>query len=104
MFNDGFIRDPPDPRDPPDLVPSVRAPDIHHQPEDIVPRLSLHHRLVREHAAVPAGVLDVPRRLATLVAQPEARVTHDIELAVRIERQAVASGIVVRTRSKDSRV
>src|SRR6266498_130150 len=101
MFTLCFIPDPPDL---PDLVPSVCAPNVDHQSEDVVPGLSLHHRRVREHAAVPADVPEVPRRLAALVPHPKTCVPHDVELAIRIERQTVAASLVVCARSEDGRV
>src|SRR5262249_31823928 len=100
MFSFLFIPDLPDP---PDLyrgggnsgVPAVRAPDRDHQAQDVGPRLRLRHRRVREHAAVPADVIERTRRLTGFVAQPEAGVTNDVELAVRIRGQAVTSRLVV---------
>ena len=43
-------------------------------------------------------------RLAVLVAQPEAGVMGDVELAVGVGRQAVAAGVVVRSRAEDGGV
>src|SRR5688500_19880559 len=59
------------------------------------------HR-VWEHAAVPADVLELARHVALFVAQPEARVLDDVQLAVRIERLAVAAGLVVRSEEHTS--
>ena len=64
----------------------------------------LHHRGVREHAAIPADVLEGARRLSAVVAHPEAGVAGDIQLAVRIVRQAMTAGLVVRSRAFDGRV
>ncbi len=42
--------------------------------------------------------------LAVLVAEPEAGVMGDVELAVGVGRQAVAAGVVVRARAEDGGV
>ena len=59
------------------------------------------HDLVGEHAAVPADVLECLGQLAVVVAQPVAGVLGDVELAVRVVRQAVAAGLVVGARALD---
>ena len=48
--------------------------------------------------------LNALRRLAVLVAHPVAGVMHDVELAVRIVRQAMAAGLVVRAGAFHRRV
>src|SRR5271157_1261785 len=75
--------------------PSVRVADADHRCEDVVPRLRLHHDGVGEHAAVPADVPELLGELPTLVAEPEAGVMGDVQLAAGVGRQAVAAGVVV---------
>src|SRR5262245_46750328 len=60
------------------LFPAMRIADGEHCPEDAVPRLGLHHCLVREHATVPADVFEFLRRIAVGVAHPEAGVVRDL--------------------------
>ncbi len=77
----------------------MRVADGDHRGEDVVPGLRLHHHGVGEHAAVPADVAERLGQLAGLVAEPEAGVVRDVELAVGVGRQAVSAGVVVRPRA-----
>ena len=72
--------------------------------EDVVPGLLLLHHRVGEHAAVPADVPDRLGQVAVLVAEPEAGVLGDVELAVGVVAQAVAAGLVVGAGAEDRAV
>ena len=61
-------------------------PDLNHRREDVVPGLLLAHDIVREHAAVPANVLELLSHLTGVIAHPVAGVASDVQLAVRIGR------------------
>src|SRR5206468_10131335 len=80
-------------------VPTMRVANRAHGSEDVIPRLLLGHDRVWKHAAVPADVIELALHAAVVVAQPEPRVPHDVEPAVRIMRKAVPPGLVVRTGS-----
>ena len=79
--------------------PPVRVPHGDHRRQNVVPGLALHHHGVGEHAAVPADVPDALGRLAVGVAEPEAGVADDVQLAVGVGGQAVPAGLVVRARA-----
>src|SRR5436190_24109244 len=74
-------------------IPAVSAANFDQETQHVVPRRRLHHRCVREHAAVPADVIERLRDLALLVAHPQTGMTNDVELAVRIGGQAMAAGL-----------
>src|SRR5580700_9171069 len=76
-----------------DSIPPVPGANGNHGPENRTPSLGFMHRRVRKHAAVPTYVFDF------LAAQPDAGRSHDIEFAVGIAGQAVATGFVVRSRT-----
>src|SRR5881394_2355029 len=85
-------------------VPAVRLADRNHRAEDVVPRLLVEHRRIGEHTAVPADVLEGAGRLPVVAAHPGARVAHDVELPIRVERRTVAAGLVVRSFALDRAV
>src|SRR5215207_11102600 len=74
--------------------PAVGIPDIDHRAQDVVPGLLIQHRLIGEHAAVPADVLVGAGRLAGFIAHPEPSVVDDIEPPVRVVYRAMAAGLV----------
>src|SRR4051794_22963256 len=61
------------------LPPPMLIPHLHHHPQDVVPRLRLHHHFVGEHAAVPADVPQPLHGMAGAVLEPEAGVLRDVE-------------------------
>src|SRR4051812_30441867 len=77
------------------FYPAVGVADGDHCAEDVVPSLRLHQSLIREHAAVPADVVEAAARLTALVAQPVAGVFDDVDFAVGCVRQAVAACFIV---------
>jgi hypothetical protein len=85
-------------------VPPVRIPHRNHRRQNVIPRLRIKHRFVREHAAVPIDVLRAARWLALLITKPQASGAHDIHLAVGVVGQTVASSLVVRAGAFDRRV
>src|SRR5579883_1280482 len=78
------------------LRPAMGVAHLDHHRQNTVPRLLFQHLGVGEHAAVPANMLAGLGDGALVVTQPIAGVMHDIELAVRIRRHAMAAGLVVR--------
>src|SRR5215207_9574104 len=84
--------------------PAVGIPDIDHRAQDVVPGLLIQHRLIGEHAAVPADVLVGAGRLAGFIAHPEPSVVDDIEPPVRVVYRAMAAGLVVRAGAEDGAV
>src|SRR5512137_362886 len=85
-------------------MPAVVLANLDHGGEDVVPGLLLHQRVVREHATVPADVLQLFGDLAFAVAEPVAGVADDIEFTLRIGGKAVAAGLLVRAGTKDTAV
>src|SRR3954468_22900079 len=83
------------------FFPAVSVANGDHGAEDVVPRLRFHQGFVREHAAIPANVVEAAMRLAIFTAQPVAGVFHDVDLAVGCFGQAMASGFVVTTGAED---
>src|SRR5690349_13576566 len=82
-----------------ELVPAVRVAHCEHEPENVGPGLGVVHDGIREHAAVPADMLEGARRMAAVIAHPRACVTHDIEFPVGVEWLTVAAGLIVRARA-----
>ena len=80
-------------------IPSVRSAHGNHGGKDVVPRLLIHHHAIGEHAAVPANMLEGAIGLACIILHPITRVAHNIELAARMIRKAMASCFVMRSRS-----
>src|SRR3954470_15902795 len=78
--------------------PPMRIPHLDHLGQDRIPGLGLLELRVREHAAIPADVLDAA---GGRVLQPIARAFYDIELAVGVISRAVLAGFVVGARSVD---
>src|SRR4051812_7438903 len=81
--------------------PSVSTADRHHRTEDVVPCLPLHERFIWEHASVPADVVEASAGLSVIVAEPIPGVFHNVDLAVRRVRQAMAPRFVVRSGTED---
>src|SRR5918994_7405593 len=83
----------------PMLVPSMRIAHRNHGRENIVPGSRLHECFIREHATVPADVLEPLCRLVVLT-KPETGIPYHIELAIRRVREAMAARLVMRTRAE----
>src|SRR3954462_9197454 len=81
--------------------PTMSTADRYHRAEDVVPCLPLHERFVGEHASIPADVIEAPTWLAIVVAEPIPGVFHNVDLAVRRVRQAMAPRFVVRSGTED---
>ncbi len=75
--------------------PTMRVLHRQHRGENVVPSLWLVHDFIGEHAAVPADVPAGRQDVAVLVAKPEASVMSDVELAVGIIGQTVATCLVM---------
>src|SRR5688500_10574397 len=78
------------------LLPAVLVADLDHDLQDVVPRLRFGHRLVGEHAPVPADVAEPLDRVAALVLQPEAGVARDVQLGGGVGGESVEALRVVR--------
>src|ERR1041384_8198189 len=78
-------------------VPAVRVANGDHDSQNIEPCFRIEHHGICEHAAVPADVLECTRDLAAIVAHPGAGVAYDVELPVRVARQAMSAGLVMRS-------
>src|SRR5215469_4647778 len=86
------------------LAPAVSVTDGDHRGQNTVPGFGQHHDGVRKHAAIPADVAESAYRVAGRVAQPIARMAHNVKLAVGIVRQTVVAGFVVRAGAFDGAV
>ncbi len=86
------------------LLPSVGIAHGEHGSQNVIPGFRTLHGFVREHAAIPADVLHGPGYLTVVVAQPESGITHDIETAIGVMRQAVVAGLIMRTGAFDRAV
>src|ERR1043166_1328235 len=74
---------------------------LDHGGEDVIPGLLFHHDFVREHAAIPADVLELFGHFALVVAHPVAGIASYVEFAVGVGRQAMAAGFVMTAGSLD---
>src|SRR5690349_19727037 len=74
-------------------APAVGVAHFDHLGEDGVPGLLGLEDRIREHAAIPADVLDAA---GGSVLEPVAGALHDVELAIRIVRLAVLARLVMR--------
>src|SRR5438874_1428504 len=80
-------------------IPAVRVAHGDHRREHGAPGVWLHHRVVGEHAAIPANVLKGARRLAVVSSEPGAGNAHDIHLSIRIVWKTMSAGLVMRAGS-----
>src|SRR2546423_3474007 len=77
------------------FFPAMRCSNGGHHTKDIVPRLSLHERFVREHTPVPTNVIEAPTGLPVFIAEPIPGIFYDVDLSVRRVRQAMPACLVV---------
>ena len=65
---------------------------VHHSFENIIPSVRFLQRIIGEHTAVPANVLDAA---FGSVLEPIAGAAGDVQLAIRIVGRAMLAGLVV---------
>ena len=82
------------------VIPTMGVPNGQHGSKHIIPQVRFHHDFVREHATIPTDMLHLSGSCIIFVAQPKTGMSSDIELAVRIVRQAMAARLIVRTTTK----
>jgi len=73
----------------------MRIAHFDHRTQNIIPGLLLHHHRIREHATIPADVVEGFCELTFIIAQPEAGVMRHIKLAIRVTDLAVTSCFIM---------
>ena len=63
--------------------------------KDIIPGLLFHHDSIREHAPIPANMVEGFGQFTLVITQPESRMMCDIKLAIRISHLAVTPRLVM---------
>ena len=75
-----------------------------HGRENIVPSAGLGHYVVGEHATIPANMPEGFAECAIITSEPETGMVGDGELAVRVIRQTMMTGFIVRACAFDGGV
>ena len=75
----------------------MSVPDGDHGGQDVIPCFRLHHHGIGEHAAIPADMTKCFREPAIRAVQPVTGMMRNIQFPVRIVRQAMVPGFVMRS-------
>src|SRR6185312_9646045 len=77
------------------FLPAMPVAHVDHGRKNRVPGSGLVHDTVRKHAAIPADMTEHSRHLSAIIAHPKACGPYDVQLAIRVVRQAVMAGLIV---------
>src|SRR5215218_6862937 len=78
-------------RQQPSGPPAVVLAHLDHGRKNVVPRFLLRHDRIREHASIPADVLELLGDLPAVVAHPVTGIAWNVQLAVRVVHAAMTA-------------
>src|SRR5690606_33059131 len=84
--------------------PTMGISHLNHRSKNVIPSLLVAHYCVREHTPIPTDMVEGFGEFSIFITQPMACILHDIQFAVRVSSQAMASCFVVGTRTEYSSI